>query len=494
MDPTGGTWQYRRRRTGLPQDDRLSALPDDVLHRILSRLDFLDVVRTCVLSRRWRYLWASSPNLNFDVDWFHRHNTGKFPASLDLHRKFWDFIKWCLLMRDEESQLTRLCVSINCTMAAQLNMLLQVAGKRRVRELQILNGDYSVTPLNFPRHLCESLTKLTLNFRDDIPIHVSSKFCNLTSLHLTRVGLPSCAISKIFSSDCIKLEEIHLEDCQIGNVLQIDIIASHLKYMTIVNVSTTEGALWYVGSFDTLIKISAPNLLSFSYVGPLLRGLVFEDTTSLDKVTIRLLRVPIQSQYKNHLYCPARFIGLNHAKTLILSSFVVKHFSRAYNNVSWDSFILDKVTSLEVEIKYSAFHIDGLVNLMKFTPNLETLFIRFKVGKRGGWSRTRKRKGYVEIPWVLRVEDIPCLSHQLEVIRISHLNGEENALELLKFLLLNGRVLKKMEIPHVTNEVKRRYFSKSAKLDKASSDVVISFPKPYIRAVPWFDKYDSDAE
>jgi hypothetical protein len=42
--------------------DRLSALPDDVLHRILRPLDARKAVRDLsLLSRRWRRVWASSP-------------------------------------------------------------------------------------------------------------------------------------------------------------------------------------------------------------------------------------------------------------------------------------------------------------------------------------------------------------------------------------------------------------------------------------------------
>ncbi|KAL6626293.1 hypothetical protein ACP70R_030019 [Stipagrostis hirtigluma subsp. patula] len=43
--------------------DRLSALPDDVLHHLLSFLPAQEAVRTCVLARRWRALWRSATGL-----------------------------------------------------------------------------------------------------------------------------------------------------------------------------------------------------------------------------------------------------------------------------------------------------------------------------------------------------------------------------------------------------------------------------------------------
>ncbi|KAL3634988.1 hypothetical protein CASFOL_022042 [Castilleja foliolosa] len=45
--------------------DRLSQLPQPILHQILSLLSQRDAVRTCVLSKSWRYLWHG--RLNFEL-------------------------------------------------------------------------------------------------------------------------------------------------------------------------------------------------------------------------------------------------------------------------------------------------------------------------------------------------------------------------------------------------------------------------------------------
>ncbi|CAN6180452.1 unnamed protein product [Urochloa humidicola] len=46
--------------------DRLSALPDGLIHTVLSFLPAPEVVRTCVLSRRWRTIWRSAPCIRLD--------------------------------------------------------------------------------------------------------------------------------------------------------------------------------------------------------------------------------------------------------------------------------------------------------------------------------------------------------------------------------------------------------------------------------------------
>ncbi|KAL1804252.1 hypothetical protein DCAR_0935908 [Daucus carota subsp. sativus] len=45
--------------------DRLSSLPDDLIHKILSFLDAKEALRTSVLSKRWKLVWTTLPFLNF---------------------------------------------------------------------------------------------------------------------------------------------------------------------------------------------------------------------------------------------------------------------------------------------------------------------------------------------------------------------------------------------------------------------------------------------
>ena len=48
-------------------EDRLSTLPEDVIHLVLSLLPSCQAVRTCVLATRWRTLWKSVPAIRLDA-------------------------------------------------------------------------------------------------------------------------------------------------------------------------------------------------------------------------------------------------------------------------------------------------------------------------------------------------------------------------------------------------------------------------------------------
>lgn len=72
--------------------DLLGALPDEILQHVLSFLPSDEIVPTCLLARRWRDLWKSTPALRIS----------------DAENRFWDyrdmheFVNHLLLLRDSE--------------------------------------------------------------------------------------------------------------------------------------------------------------------------------------------------------------------------------------------------------------------------------------------------------------------------------------------------------------------------------------------------------
>uniref|UniRef100_A0A0E0H1U6 F-box domain-containing protein n=1 Tax=Oryza nivara TaxID=4536 RepID=A0A0E0H1U6_ORYNI len=62
----------RKRARSASAEDRLSELPDCLLHDILALVGSRQAVRTSVLSRRWRGLWRSAPRVDIDQREFRR--------------------------------------------------------------------------------------------------------------------------------------------------------------------------------------------------------------------------------------------------------------------------------------------------------------------------------------------------------------------------------------------------------------------------------------
>ncbi|KAL7110849.1 hypothetical protein ACP275_05G051700 [Erythranthe tilingii] len=67
---------------GFNSMDRISDLPKDILQRILYFLSQEDAVRTSVLSKSWRNIWCTRPNLDFSIYAF-KENKQEFLTAVD---------------------------------------------------------------------------------------------------------------------------------------------------------------------------------------------------------------------------------------------------------------------------------------------------------------------------------------------------------------------------------------------------------------------------
>ncbi|KAK2639562.1 hypothetical protein Ddye_027357 [Dipteronia dyeriana] len=75
--------------------DRLTSLPEPIIHYIFSFLETIDVFRASAVSRKWRYFWGSMPYLNFDIHTIWSKPQGRWPLDAIIGR-FKDFVNWSL--------------------------------------------------------------------------------------------------------------------------------------------------------------------------------------------------------------------------------------------------------------------------------------------------------------------------------------------------------------------------------------------------------------
>ncbi|KAL3849385.1 hypothetical protein ACJIZ3_011267 [Penstemon smallii] len=124
-----------------------------------------------------------------------------------------------------------------------------------------------------------------------------------------------------------------------------------------------------VNLFYPKLNICAPNLVSFSYLGPMLH--VFS-----------ILDIPrsIGPKYENDTKFRAKTLSLG------LNEFTTRQFS-LLNFLQHILINLDNLKIIMLGVRGNVDCIEGLINLLKVSPNLETLVIKFH---KGGVNRPLK--------------------------------------------------------------------------------------------------------
>ncbi|KAL3634894.1 hypothetical protein CASFOL_021948 [Castilleja foliolosa] len=189
--------------------DRLSQLPQPILHQILSLLSQKDAVRTSVLSKSWRYLWHGRLNVEFrDGDYrFIREN------------EFWSFVdKTLQRYLDQNLSLQKILVDIyNNEVDFELlqKWIPIVIMNMCVRWFNLISRrSYIVFPLPLVVFQSESLVELHLQ-ECDLSILKSTNnvmLKNLQTLRLHDVDITDEIFDKIISS-CPLIENLDLLYC-----------------------------------------------------------------------------------------------------------------------------------------------------------------------------------------------------------------------------------------------------------------------------------------
>jgi hypothetical protein len=163
--------------------DRLTSLPDCLIHHIMSFLKARQVVQTCVLSTRWRHLWRSVPCLDIDQDEFKAAGLNRITEK----------------ERDDFEDFTdHLLIPNNISIALVDTLRLHVSGeyyRRRASARWIRHG-------------------IKYSAQNPGIMHKESNlaFWRLKKLHLCGVYLDG-SFMKHVGSGCPYLEVLELKDC-----------------------------------------------------------------------------------------------------------------------------------------------------------------------------------------------------------------------------------------------------------------------------------------
>ena len=265
--------------------DRISDLPDPILHSILSRLDSTEeVVRNSVLSTRWKYLWTSIPSIDLMRG-----------PKLFGENKFKEFVYWVLANRTEDLDSFSLRCSNHYDMQT-IGRWIHLVVMRKVKQLTLsLRCGVNDAAIVLPRCLvdCDSLEEFVLALHlDSLKMKSFTGSKTLKVLRLHDVELLHNDLVQEFLANCPLLEDLSFIDCLTYNLDSLVISCPNLKKLRIYNQGL---------DYDSVIKrkkyeeeklcerltLICPKLVSLRYEGHMANHFAF-DVQSLKKAVIVL--------------------------------------------------------------------------------------------------------------------------------------------------------------------------------------------------------------
>ncbi|OEL20991.1 hypothetical protein BAE44_0017992 [Dichanthelium oligosanthes] len=172
--------------------DRLSSLPDGLLHAVLSFLPAPQAVRTSALSRRWRHLWRTAPSVSIDMREFGIEPGSAGSGLNQKWRKFADFTTSLLLFRSGTVSLDKFRLYATRHCLRYVDRLVRRGIMYCPQVLEVLVSGSRGGAFLFP--------------------HLGASSCRLKRLHLNGVCLDSHFAEQI-QSRCPVLEELELRSC-----------------------------------------------------------------------------------------------------------------------------------------------------------------------------------------------------------------------------------------------------------------------------------------
>ncbi|KAL7110869.1 hypothetical protein ACP275_05G053000 [Erythranthe tilingii] len=277
--------------------DRISELPKDILQRILYFLSQEYAVRTSILSKSWRYVWRTRPNLDFSDNTF-RGNKKKFHLCLEEFH-----LSICLTYSDRKSVpflekwiplLTAMDVKKFC-----LSIQSEYYKSVRVELPRVVFGEESLQDLNAERFVLE---------QEAIERIALSK--HLKKLRLEEVYVKDDTLSKHLKK--LRLEEVYVKDDTLQTIIiyptsleTLEISRSNIPFhkgadfrnlkdlclclveSSLDNLSSCEfpslkrlNLRYCDGLKESHISIDAPNMVCFGYAGCFIPSISFTTTSN----------------------------------------------------------------------------------------------------------------------------------------------------------------------------------------------------------------------
>ncbi|ONI12360.1 hypothetical protein PRUPE_4G158900 [Prunus persica] len=437
--------------------DKISELPDSILCHMLSFIPTEYAVRTSILSTRWKRIWASVPNLDFE----YRDDSVLLADEYDSesYAGFFTFVDRVLSCRDPlDIKKCRLHCDCRKEDFSRIDGWIRTVIRHNVVELDLnvkigLDEDID-QPLELPQcvFMCKTLVVLKVNSNCiTYTPPTSGCFPSLKFLHVSVEYPDNDSMEKIFSC-CPVLECLTINGMLgLDDVLNFNISVPELRRL---RLELKLDCVYNVDIKHTFF-VNCPKLESLDIKQDILSNYLFENVKSLVKANVDIW---YHFEHDQHACATALLAGFSNVKYLSLSArFLEGGCLPAFDNLSELKLVL-----------YDCYNWDLLTELLKRSPNLEYLVVEHKeyrgcdedyeehetYSKHVLYSKQRWRKP----------ESVPvCLISHLKTITIRGFKGYPHEEKLAKYLLKEGQVLSKMTI---YNDLAKE-FSMSQRASKA---------------------------
>ncbi|XP_059436493.1 putative F-box/LRR-repeat protein At3g42770 [Corylus avellana] len=215
-----------------PVADLTGRLPEDILSLIISLISVREAATTSILSKRWRYLWTTSSNLDLDPKNMLGHflNLGHFKSQHTQwkQKQKGRFVRWANhileLYAGKKVDSFRVEYPLGRDHGCDIDRWIQFAIDMQVQNLSINLLEHHLSDLSrelykFPDWLCDQAGKkskmkhLSLNFCSlSIPANFNG-LNSLSSLSLTKTSLSQENVDNILNG-CPSLEWFSMSECR----------------------------------------------------------------------------------------------------------------------------------------------------------------------------------------------------------------------------------------------------------------------------------------
>ncbi|KAM3280288.1 hypothetical protein ACQJBY_047214 [Aegilops geniculata] len=205
--------------------DRLSGLPSELLHRVMSFLPMPEAVRTSLLSPSWRNLWASTPYIRIDHHDF-----------MDDNEKMEKFGDRLLLLRDTTASLDEARIIDHTVASTTCTVWIRHVVMHKVRHLHVSGLGHLDSSAMPPSHHLK-----TIRLQFVILGHGLFRPLNYDCRVLQLLQLEDCVLVDLKEISSRSLKVLRIINCLITGSLLI--CASNLTHLSILDMHSHSGAI-----------------------------------------------------------------------------------------------------------------------------------------------------------------------------------------------------------------------------------------------------------